>query len=214
MVIASKSEYYWNKCRFREVPVLCAFLGFVFGTVGYKDAVFVKINGLIGCSEMFDAVWKCVVFPLTVIIISCFMKDRRKKAVSIMASKIALTVIGLLFGVNANIRIPLFRDDWGVLFFIAVDVFILYIVYTARDGGPGVMGGTIAVLFVMLFSHIIIKFAGDPSPAYIFRMVSQLIYYYPVWYIVNSISTKRWLTLPTPEEWAKLKKKDLLIKVK
>lgn len=207
MVTASKREYYWYRCRFRLVPSLFAFLGFVFGTIGYNDAVFVKINGLIGCSEMFDAVWKCVVFPVAVIIISYFVKDRRKKAVSIMVSKIVTTVIGLAFGINTNIRIPLFCDDWGVLFFIAVDVIILYIICTASDGRPVIMGGTTVILFVMLISHIIIRLDGDPSPTYIYRMISQLIYYYPVWYIVKSIS-KRWLKSLTREKWEILKKKE------
>lgn len=124
-----------------------------------------------------------------------------------MLTKIAITLIGLVFGINTNISLPLFHVDWGVLFFIAVDAIILYVVCTSKDGRTCVMGAVSVVLMVMLVSDIIIKISGNPEPTYIYRLLSMMMYYYPICYIVN-FTARRQFVMPTPEEWAKIKEKE------
>ncbi len=203
MVIATKREYYWLKYRLSIVPVICAVIGAVSGFVGREYAAFEKINGFIGCPEIFDVIWKCAVFPLAVIIFTVFVRSARGTVASIMGTKIAMTLIGLVFGINTEIHLPLFRDDWGVLFFIMVDAFIIFTIYNATDAKVCVMSAVTVVTVAMIISHIIMQIEGDPASGYPFRMIYLMMFYYPVWYVVHC-TTRRRMHMPTREEWEKI----------
>lgn len=203
MIIKSKKEYYWHRYRLIAVPVACALIGMVAGILGRESAEFGKISGIAECPEIFNMIWKCIVFPVAVIILTKFVKTARTTVVSIMGTKIAMTVIGLAFGVNTNISLPLFHDDWGVLFFLAVDAFIIFAIYNANDVKFCVMGAAVLVTVLMTISYIIMLIEDGFEFRYLYRMVYIMMFYYPVWYVVNC-TTRRWLPVPDPERWMKI----------
>ena len=204
MLFRTKREYYRYKYRMRIVQVFCAVIGLGTGLIGNGCATFEKIDGVVSCSEVFDIIWKCAVFPFAVILLTVFVRKARGTVAAVMGTKIAVTVIGLIFGINTNISLYLFRDDWGVLFFLAVDVFIIYAVYNATDAKLCVMSAISLVLFAMIISHIIMKIEGGFTEGYLFRMIYLMMFYCPVWYVVHC-TTRRMMTVPDPDEWARIK---------
>lgn len=208
MIIRNKREFFWLRYRLTIVPVACAVAGMVFGIFGKDYATFEKMNGIFTCPEWFEFLLKCVVFPLSVTVISVFVGNARKTVVSFLIAKIATAITGLIFGTNTNIQLSLLPGDWEFLFFIAVDVWIILAVFRSRDAKAVVFRITAVATAVMLLSHLVLQLKGDFAADYAYRVVFLMLFYFSVSYFVHC-TTHRWFPFPTPEEWAKIQEKEV-----
>ncbi len=203
MLIKSKREFFWLKYRFEIVISVSAILGMAFGFLGRDYASFERLNGVVECNKTVETICNSVVLPVVAIILSKLVGNPSKMAMSVMGAKIAATVLGAVFGINANIHLPLFHGDWGILFFVAVDVFIIFAIRGASDARKCVFYAITVVTAVMMISHIILQLDGDASSDYPFRIAYLMMFYYSVGYVVFH-TARRWMHAPTPEEWAKI----------
>ena len=185
MIFVNKRERFWYYHRAEIVTLTCMIAGAIFGIIGRDAAKFEKINGVAECRAVFETVWESVVFPLAVIVLSRFIRDIRSRTAAVSGVKIAMTLIGVVFGFNSNIHLDVFPADLGVLFFIGVDLFIIIAVYKSTDPKMLVIGATAAVIFTMIISGILVKIRGDFETDYASRMLYIMLYYFAVCYVVN-----------------------------
>lgn len=184
MIIKSKKERFF--IQHRETITMCVFAVavLVFSVLGYRSAFNEKIGGLIGCNSNFRFSWNCFCLPLIMAIVPFVVKDTRKMLITVMSLKVAVTLIGLLFGANSNIHLPVFQDDWGILFFIAIDIFMAVTVYNERYERTYIKGATVVVVAFMAISQIIGFLEGDFVPYYAFRSIYLIFFYRSVYAVI------------------------------
>lgn len=207
MLIKNKRELFWLRHRFRIVISVFSVVGLVFGFLGSEYAVFEKFSGIADCRGIFDLLWKCAVLPLAAIVISLAVGNPRKKIISLMIAKIAVTLVGLVFGINTNIRMAVLPADWEALFFLAVDVCIILAVCRSRDAKMRVTSLIALTAAMMLTSHLIMQIKGEFAFDYAYRILYLMLFYFSAGYVVNCTMRRR-MTFPTPEEWAKIQEKE------
>lgn len=206
MIIKSKKEKFYLDNR--ETITMCIFAVavLVFSVLGYRSAFNEKIEGFINCSFRFCKCWNCYFVPLIMAVIPLFVKNIRKMLITVMSLKVAVTLIGLLFGANPNIHLPVFTDDWGVLFFIAVDLFIALTVYKERYERMHIGGACVIVFVLMAISQVIGLLEGDFVPYYAFRSLCMIFFYGAIYSVICHI-VPRYRHFPNSHEEKKLKKK-------
>lgn len=124
-------------------------------------------------------------------VVPFIVKNTRKMLFSVMAVKIAATVISALFGINSNIHLPVFQDDWGIVFFIAVDIFIAVSIYKENNERTYTVGAAKAVFALMCASLIIAVMGGDELRHYIFRMIYMIAFYKSICTVVTFYVPRR-----------------------
>ena len=117
------------------------------------------------------------------------------------------SVVGLVFGINTNIRMAVLPADWEALFFLAVDVCIILAVCRSRDAKMRVTSLIALTAAMMLTSHLIMQIKGDFAFDYAYRILYLMLFYFSAGYVVNCTMRRR-MTFPTPEEWAKIQEKE------
>lgn len=206
MIIKSKKEMFYLKNREKITMCIYAVVVLVFSVLGYRSAFNEKIGVLIGCDSSFRFFWNCFCLPLIMMIVPFIIKDIRKMLITVMSLKTAVTLIGLLFGANCNIHLPVFRDDWGVLFFIAIDIFIAVTVYNERNERLLINGAGSVVLVLATVSLLIGFIEGDFVPYYAFRSVYIVLFYRSIYSVIRHI-TPNYRYLPNSHEMKRIKEK-------
>ena len=203
MIIKNKKEKFFFDNR--EIITMCLFAvaALVFSFLGYRSAFNEKITGFISCGNLFVSLWNCLSVPLIMALIPLLVKNTRKMLITIMLLKLAATVIGLSFGANSNIHLSVFESDYGVLFFIALDIFIAVTIYNERNARIPIKGAGLVVLALMAASQLIGFIDGKFVPYYFFRSVSVFLFYRSV-YSVICHTVPNYLYLPNSHEMKRL----------
>lgn len=188
MIIKSEKEKFLLDNR--ETITMCIFAVavLVFSFLGYRSAFNEKIEGLIDIGSRFCTYWNCLCVPVIMAVVPFVVKNVRKMLITVMALKVSVTLIGLLFGANPNIHLPVFQDDWGVLFFIAIDIFIAVTVYNERNERTLINGAGFVVLALMAVSQLIGFIEGAFVPYYLFRAVSVFLFYRTICSVIRHIT--------------------------
>lgn len=191
MVFATNKERLCYQNREKITMIVFAVVAVVFSFLGYQSAFNEKINGVFKCEGEFRIFWNCAFIPLVMAVVPFIVKNTRKMLFSVMAVKIAATVISALFGINSNIHLPVFQDDWGIVFFIAVDIFIAVSIYKENNERTYTVGAAKAVLALMCASLIIAVMGGDELRHYIFRMIYMIAFYKSICTVVTFYVPRR-----------------------
>lgn len=199
MIIKSKKEKFYLDNK--EIITMCMFAVavLVFSVLGYRSAFNEIIEGFFNCSFRFCYYWNCFCVPLIMAVVPFIVKNTRKMLITVMSLKVAVTLIGLMFGANPNIHLPVFQDDWGVLFFVAIDIFIAVTVYNERNERMLINGAGMVVLALMAASQIIGFIEGAFVPYYFLRSLSVFLFYRSIYSVIRHI-TPNYRYLPNSHE--------------
>ena len=186
---------------------MCIFsiLAVVFSVLGYRSAFNDIISGFFKCGDEFRLFWSCFIVPLIMAVVPLIVKNTRKMLITVMLSKILATLVGLSFGMNTNIHLPVFGDDWGVLFFIVIDLFIALTVYKERYERMHIGGACVTVFALLVISQVIGLLEGDFVPYYAFRSLYMIFSYISIYSVICHIVPRYW-HFPNSHEEKKLKK--------
>ncbi len=188
MVFRTEKEY--RRYKNRNTIVMCAYAVAIsiFAILGYPAAFNEKINGFIGCDESFRFVWNCFCIPMIMAVASLAVKDVRKMLVTVMALKAAATLFGLLLGINPNIHLPVFKDDWGALFFVLLDIFLAVTIYKERNERMLINGASIVLFILTAVSQIICFVEWNLIPEYAFRSAYAVLFYRAIYTVICHIT--------------------------
>lgn len=188
MLIKNKKEKFY--LEHRETITMCIYAAVVmiFSVLGYRSAFNEKIGGLIGCDSSFRFFWNCFCLPLIMVIVPFVVKDIRKMLITVMSLKVAATLIGVILGINPNIHLLVFQDDWGILFFIAIDIFIAVTVYNERNERMMINGAGAVVLALTAVSQLIGFIEGAFVPYYAFRSAYIILFYRSIYSVIRHIT--------------------------
>lgn len=188
MIIKSKKEKFYLDNR--ETITMCIFaVGvLIFSFLGYRSAFNEKITEYINVSHSFCNLWNCLCVPVIMAAVPFIIKSTRKMLITVMSLKVAATLISLLFGGNPNIHLPVFQDDWGILFFIAIDIIIAVTVYNERNERMLINGVGMVVLDLMAVSQLIGFIEGAFVPYYFFRSLSVFLLYRSIYSVIRHIT--------------------------
>ena len=188
MIIKSKKEKFYLDNR--ETITMCIFAVavLVFSVLGYRSAFNEKITEYINVSHSFCTLWNCLCVPVIMVAVPFIVKSIRKMLITIMSLKVMVTLVGFLFGANPNIHLPVFQGDWGVLFFVAIDIFIAITVYNERNERMLINGVGMVVLALMAASQLIGFIEGAFVPYYFFRSLSVFLFYRSIYSVIRHIT--------------------------
>lgn len=206
MLLNRKKERFYLKNKNKITMLLFSMLSLVFSVLGYPSAFNEEISGLLICSGKFRFFWSCCIIPLTMAVVPFIVGNTRKMLNIVIVSKAVATLIGLSFGINLNIHLPVFQDDWGVLFFLSVDVFIGVTIYNERYERLHIKGACVIALALMAISTIIYIHEGDLVQYYIFRSLYIITFYISIYFVICNITPRYW-NFPNSHEEKRLKRK-------
>lgn len=203
MIIKSKKEKFYLDNR--ETITMCMFAVavLVFSFLGYRSAFNEKITEYINVSHSFCTLWSCLCVPVIMATVPFIVKNTRKMLITVMSLKVMVTLISLLFGANPNIHLPVFQDDWGVLFFIVIDIFIAVTVYNERNERMLINGVGMIVLSLMAVSQLIGFIEGAFVPYYFLRSLSVFLFYRSIYSVIRHV-TPNYKNLPNSHEMKRL----------
>lgn len=205
LLIKSKRERFYLIHREKITMCIFSFLAVVFSVLGYRSAFNDKISGLLICDGEFRIFWSCFSVPLIMAVVPFIVKNTRKMLITVMLSKIFATLVGLSFGMNTNIHLPVFWDDWGVLFFIVIDLFIALTAYKETYERMHIGGACVIVFALMAISQVIGLLEGDFVPYYAFRSLYMIFFYSSIYSVICHV-VPRYRHFPNSHEEKKLKK--------
>lgn len=165
-------------------------LSVAFSVLGYPSAFNEEISGLLICCEKFRIFLSCCIVPLIMAVVPFIVQKTRRMLITVIVSKVAATLIGLSFGMNPNIHLPVFQDDWGVLFFLSVDVFIGVTIHNERYERMHIGGAYVIVFALMAISTIIYIHEGDLVQYYIFRSLYIISFYISIYFVIFHITPR------------------------
>lgn len=206
MLIKTKKERFYYQNREKLTMLIFATVALIFSILGYRSAFNENLAGCVDFGNNFCFFWNCFCVPLIMAITPIFVKDDEKMLITVMCLKVAVTLIGLLFGANPNIYLPVFQDDWGVLFFVAVDIFVAATIYSERNQRMLIKGIGTVILAFMVASQIIGFIEGNFVPYFFFRSVYVFLFYRSIYAIVRHI-TPNWRPFPNSHEMKKIEKR-------
>lgn len=205
MLLNRKKERFYIKNKNKITMLFFSMLSVVFSVLGYPSAFNEEISGLLICSGKFRFFWSCCIVPLIMAAVPFIVKNTRKMLITVIASKVVATLIGLSLGMNPNIHLPVFKDDWGVLFFLSVDVFIGVTIYNERYERMHIKGACVITFALMAISTIYYIHEGNLVQCYIFRLLYIISFYISIYFVICHIMPRYW-HFPNSHEEKRLKR--------
>jgi uncharacterized protein YrzB (UPF0473 family) len=191
MVFVNKKDYFMHSHRTEFKFLTFAVFGTVLAFLGRYSAFFENIDGIIGCDSAFETLWSCAVVPVASAVISLIMCGTRETLVAVMCGKIGATLIGMIFGINVNIHLPVFNGDWGVLFFLDVDILIVWAIAARGDERENINRASAAVIFLAVISQIIGFVNGEFVPYYALRSAYIILFYRLIYHVTCQVVPRR-----------------------